>query len=138
MQLAAQRVKPFASGRQAVVAARPSLARVHHVVQRPVVAKAAEIDLADLGDDVDLTAAPAAASMPIAGENVRLRIRMRGYDINLLAEATEQVRAIAGLTGAQFKGPVMLPTRRKIYCVLRSPHVDKDAREHFEVRTHHR
>lgn len=45
---------------------------------------------------------------------------------------------IAELTGAQFKGPVMLPTRKKIYCVLRSPHVDKDAREHFEVRTHHR
>jgi small subunit ribosomal protein S10 len=37
-----------------------------------------------------------------------------------------------------FSGPVMLPTRRKLYCVLRSPHVDKDAREHFEVRTHHR
>ena len=71
-------------------------------------------------------------------ENVRLRIRMRGYDIKLLREAVDQIQAVAETTGAEFKGPVMLPTRRKIFCVLRSPHIDKDAREHFETRTHHR
>eukprot|EP00983_Pelagomonas_calceolata_P003839 124138-Pelagomonas_calceolata.AAC.2 len=69
---------------------------------------------------------------------VRLRIRMRAYDTNLLADAVADMATIADVTGAEFKGPVMLPTRKKIYCVLRSPHVNKDAREHFEVRTHHR
>ena len=63
---------------------------------------------------------------------------MRGYDIVLLRDAVEQIRAVANATGVDFSGPVMLPTRRKVFCVLRSPHVDKDAREHFEVRTHHR
>ncbi|GFH11364.1 ribosomal_S10 domain-containing protein [Haematococcus lacustris] len=74
----------------------------------------------------------------MANENIRLRVRMRGYDVGLLAEAVDQIRLIADATGSMFKGPVMLPTRRKLYCVLRSPHVNKDAREHFEVRTHHR
>lgn len=41
-------------------------------------------------------------------------------------------------TGSTCSGVVMLPTRRRIYCVLRSPHVNKDSREHFEIRTHQR
>lgn len=77
-------------------------------------------------------------SSPISPENVKLRVRMRGYSITQLKEAVDQIRAVAEATGVDFTGPVMLPTRRKLYCVLRSPHVDKDAREHFEVRTHHR
>jgi small subunit ribosomal protein S10 len=63
---------------------------------------------------------------------------MRGYDTRILRDACDQVAQIGRLTGAKVAGPVNLPTKRKIYCVLRSPHVDKDAREHFEVRTHHR
>lgn len=41
-------------------------------------------------------------------------------------------------TGATVSGPIPLPTRKRIYCVLRSPHVNKDSREHFEIRTHQR
>ena len=44
----------------------------------------------------------------------------------------------ADTTAASAIGPIPLPTKRKIYCVLRSPHVDKDSREHFETRTHRR
>lgn len=80
----------------------------------------------------------AAVAAPLTSENVKLRIRMRGFDIVLLREAVDSIRTVAEATGVDFHGPVMLPTRRKVYCVLRSPHVDKDAREHFEVRTHHR
>lgn len=76
--------------------------------------------------------------VPTATEDVRLRVRMRGYDVDLLAQAVNQVHAIAEVTGAEFKGPVMLPTKRRLYCVLRSPHVHKDSREHFEIRIHHR
>jgi len=75
---------------------------------------------------------------PISADTVKLRVRMRGYDIDILKDAVDQIRAVADATGVEFRGPVMLPTRRKIFCVLRSPHVNKDAREHFEVRTHHR
>lgn len=59
---------------------------------------------------------------------------MRGYDIGILAKACEQIMLIARMTGAKIAGPVMLPTKKRIYCVLRSPHVNKDAREHFEIR----
>lgn len=100
-------------------------------------ASSAAFDLSEFAGDVDLNVS-SGASAPMASENVRLRIRMRGYDTNLLADAVEQVRAIAMTTGSTFKGPVMLPTRKKLYCVLRSPHVNKDSREHFEIRTHHR
>lgn len=65
-------------------------------------------------------------------------MRMRGYDTRILRDACDQIVAIGRLTGAKVAGPVNLPTKKKIYCVLRSPHVNKDAREHFEVRTHHR
>jgi small subunit ribosomal protein S10 len=82
--------------------------------------------------------ASAAGTPSISAENVKLRVRMRGYDVALLREAVDNIKSLAEATGVDFKGPVMLPTRRKLYCVLRSPHVDKDAREHFEVRTHHR
>jgi small subunit ribosomal protein S10 len=80
---------------------------------------------------------PVAAPAP-PHPQVKLRVRMRGYDISILRDACDQIVAIGRLTGAKIAGPVHLPTKRKIYCVLRSPHVNKDAREHFEVRTHHR
>ena len=69
---------------------------------------------------------------------LQLRVRMRGYDIGILAKACEQIKLIANMTGAKIAGPVMLPTKKRIYCVLRSPHVNKDAREHFEIRIHNR
>lgn len=50
----------------------------------------------------------------------------------------DKIVETANRTNAMTIGPIPLPTRRKIYCVLRSPHVDKDSREHFETRTHRR
>mmetsp|Transcript_37321 Transcript_37321/g.94119 ORF Transcript_37321/g.94119 Transcript_37321/m.94119 type:complete len:171 (-) Transcript_37321:280-792(-) len=131
------RAAPFQAARPAAV---PRFGRVAPVVQRPrVVAKAAaDLSLEDFADEDVNMGASAGTALPIASEDVRLRVRMRGYDVNLLSDAIDQVRAIADVTGAEFKGPVMLPTKRRVYCVLRSPHVNKDAREHFEIRTHHR
>merc|ERR1712023_84586 len=57
---------------------------------------------------------------------------------NELCKTCLAVENIAALTGAVLSGPVPLPTRKKIYCVLRSPHVNKDSREHFEIRIHSR
>lgn len=70
--------------------------------------------------------------------NQKIRIRLKAYDHALLDASTERIVDTAKRTGARVIGPVPLPTRRNIYCVLRSPHVDKKSREHFEMRTHKR
>ncbi len=68
----------------------------------------------------------------------RIRIRLKSYDHRLLDKSSEQIVDTAKRTGATVCGPVPLPTRKHIYCVLRSPHVDKKSREHFEIRVHKR
>ena len=134
----------------APIAARPTIAVFHGGAarlspqqrsSRDVVASAtaAEIEDMEFRDLAQSGASSASSGLPVMpSEKVKLRVRMRGYNISILADACQQVMDIARVTGAKVAGPVNLPTRKKIYCVLRSPHVDKDAREHFEVRTHHR
>lgn len=66
----------------------------------------------------------------------KIRIRLKGYDQRLLDRATADIVETAKRTGARVVGPIPLPTRREVYTVLRSPHVDKKSREQFEMRTH--
>jgi small subunit ribosomal protein S10 len=68
----------------------------------------------------------------------KIRIRLKAFDQRLLDTSCEKIVETAKRTQAEAVGPIPLPTRRRIYCVLRSPHVDKDSREHFETRTHRR
>ena len=68
----------------------------------------------------------------------KIRIRLKSYETSLLNSSCEQIIDTASRTEALTMGPIPLPTRRKIYCVLRSPHVNKDSREHFETRVHKR
>ncbi|MBM3464436.1 MAG: 30S ribosomal protein S10 [Armatimonadetes bacterium] len=68
----------------------------------------------------------------------RMRIRLKAYDHRILDESAEKISDIARKTGANISGPVPLPTEKNVWCVLRSPHVDKKSREHFEIRTHKR
>jgi ribosomal protein S10 len=63
----------------------------------------------------------------------RIRIRLKSYDHRLLDKSADQIVDTAKRTGATVCGPVPLPTRKRVYCVLRSPHVDKKSREHFEM-----
>lgn len=110
----------------------------------PLRASAADIaDVESAGDEAgsELFSSAGVAAAVGAGlptEHVRLRIRMRGYDVGILHDACLQIVSIASATGAGVKGPVMLPTKKRVYCVLRSPHVNKDAREHFELKIHNR
>ena len=67
-----------------------------------------------------------------------VRITLKGYDHRLLDQSTSQIVEAAERTGAAVIGPVPLPTRIRRWCVIRSPHVDKDSREHFELRIHKR
>ena len=68
----------------------------------------------------------------------KIRIRLKAYDHKLIDASTEKIVDTARRTGARIVGPIPLPTAKSIYCVLRSPHVDKKSREHFEIRTHKR
>ena len=68
----------------------------------------------------------------------KMRIVLKSFDHKSLDLSAVQIVAAAELTGASVRGPVPLPTTIKRFCVIRSPHVDKDSREHFEIRTHKR
>jgi len=68
----------------------------------------------------------------------KIRIRLKAYDHKLIDASTDKIVETARRTGARIVGPIPLPTAKSIYCVLRSPHVDKKSREHFEIRTHKR
>lgn len=72
----------------------------------------------------------------MAGQNIR--IRLKAYDHNLLDKSTQKIIQTARSTGALISGPIPLPTRRSVYTVLRSPHVNKKSREQFETRVHKR
>lgn len=68
----------------------------------------------------------------------KIRIRLKGYDHEIVDQSTKLIVETAIKTGAQVSGPVPLPTERNLFCVIRSPHKDKDSREQFEMRTHKR
>ena len=68
----------------------------------------------------------------------RIRIRLKAFDHNLLDQSAEKIVDTAKRTGALISGPIPLPTEKSIYTILRSPHVNKDSREQFEMRTHKR
>ncbi|OPX23352.1 MAG: 30S ribosomal protein S10 [Planctomycetales bacterium 4484_113] len=68
----------------------------------------------------------------------RIRIKLKSYDYKILDESVERIVGTAERSGAIVVGPIPLPTEKRVFCVLRSPHVDKKSREHFEMRTHKR
>ena len=68
----------------------------------------------------------------------RIRIRLKGFDHEMLDSSAEQIVTTAQRMGAKVSGPVPLPTRIQKFCVIRSPFIDKDSREQFEIRTHKR
>lgn len=68
----------------------------------------------------------------------RIRIKLKSYDHRVLDQSAEKIVETARRAGSYVSGPVPLPTDKQVYCVLRSPHVDKKSREHFEIRTHKR
>jgi len=68
----------------------------------------------------------------------RIRIKLKAYDHRLIDRSTDKIIKTAKATGALISGPIPLPTKRSVYTVLRSPHVDKKSREQFETRIHKR
>lgn len=94
--------------------------------------------------DADVEDIPAASTLSAGGDSdkaapkQKIRIKLRSYWVPLIEDSCKQIMDAARTTNAKLVGPVPLPTKKRIYCVLKSPHVHKDARFHFEIRTHQR
>ena len=71
-------------------------------------------------------------------QNQSIRIRLKAFDHKLIDTSTQEIVETARRTGAQIRGPIPLPTRREKFTILMSPHVNKDARDKYEIRTHKR
>ena len=68
----------------------------------------------------------------------RIRIRLKAFDHRLIDKSAQEIVETAKRTGAQIRGPIPLPTKKERWTVLISPHVNKDARDQYEIRTHKR
>lgn len=68
----------------------------------------------------------------------KIRIRLKAFDYRLIDQSAREIVQTAKRTGAQVKGPIPLPTKKERFTVLVSPHVNKDARDQYEIRTHKR
>ena len=68
----------------------------------------------------------------------KIRIKLKSFDHNLVDKSAEKIVKTVKSTGAVISGPIPLPTHKRIFTVLRSPHVNKKSREQFEIRTHKR
>ena len=77
-------------------------------------------------------------SSQVAVQSQKIRIRLKAFDHRLIDSSTQDIVETAKRTGAQVRGPIPLPTRIERYTVLVSPHVNKDARDQYEMRTHKR
>ena len=71
-------------------------------------------------------------------QNQKIRIRLKAFDHRLIDTSAQEIVETAKRTGAQVRGPIPLPTRKERHTVLISPHVNKDARDQYETRTHKR
>lgn len=68
----------------------------------------------------------------------KIRIRLKAFDYRLIDQSTQEIVDTAKRTGAQVRGPIPLPTKKERFTILISPHVNKDARDQYEIRTHKR
>lgn len=78
------------------------------------------------------------AAPPLRLPKQKIRIKLKSYWVPWIEQACKQILEAVHSTNTQIMGPVPLPTKRRVYCALRSPHVNTDSREHFEIRTHQR
>ena len=74
----------------------------------------------------------------MAMTNQRIRIRLKAFDHRLIDQSAAEIVETARRTGAEVKGPIPLPTKMERFTILISPHVNKDARDQYEIRTHKR
>jgi len=76
--------------------------------------------------------------MAVAKLGQKIRIKLKAYDHEIIDRSAKKIVETVENSGAKVSGPIPLPNKRNLYCVIRGPHVDKDSREHFEIRVHKR
>ncbi|MBU4293232.1 MAG: 30S ribosomal protein S10 [Actinobacteria bacterium] len=76
--------------------------------------------------------------MAAAKSGQKIRIKLKAYDHEIIDRSAKKIVETVENSGAKVSGPIPLPNKRNLYCVIRGPHVDKDSREHFEIRVHKR
>lgn len=81
---------------------------------------------------------PVAKKARSVPKDQRIRIRLKSFDHALIDQATGEIVETAKRTGAKLRGPIPMPTRKERFTILTSPHIDKDARDQYEIRTHKR
>lgn len=91
-----------------------------------------------MGFGPDRTESAAGARESSVSTQQTIRIRLKAFDYRLIDQSTKEIVDTAKRTGAQVRGPIPLPTKIERYTVLTSPHVNKDARDQYELRTHKR
>ncbi|XP_022716761.1 30S ribosomal protein S10, chloroplastic [Durio zibethinus] len=96
------------------------------------------VETAEVGDSEVPSSSSVTAETDKLAPKQKIRIKLRSYWVPLIEDSCKQIIDAALITNAKTMGPVPLPTKKRIYCVLKSPHVHKDARFHFEIRTHQR
>lgn len=121
---------------------------VHHPTTRvfatPETLEAEELDTEDMvisssdPSDAETSSLGIGADSDKMVPKQKIRIKLRSYWVPLIEDSCKQIMDAARNSNAKTVGPVPLPTKKRIYCVLKSPHVNKDARFHFEIRTHQR
>ncbi|GLU23904.1 hypothetical protein SLE2022_398790 [Rubroshorea leprosula] len=89
-------------------------------------------------DSVEYSSPSISADADKLAPKQKIRIKLRSYWVPLIEDSCKRIMDAARTTNAKTMGPVPLPTKKKVFCLLKSPHVHKDARFHFEIRTHQR
>ncbi|KAJ7963653.1 Ribosomal protein S10 [Quillaja saponaria] len=131
--------KPSLSSTRVYANAAPEVLDSPETVDPPL-----EIDSDSTTFEVGDLETPSTSSLSIGADadnmapKQKIRIKLRSYWVPLIEDSCKQIIDAARTTNAKTMGPVPLPTKKRIYCVLKSPHVHKDARFHFEIRTHQR
>ncbi|CAL5202318.1 unnamed protein product [Lathyrus oleraceus] len=117
---------------------------VHAAPEVFVSAETKDVESVDAGVQGDELETPSTSAISIGADadmmapKQKIRIKLRSYYVPLIEDSCKQILDAARTTNAKTMGPVPLPTKRRVFCLLKSSHVHKDARFHFEIRTHQR
>ena len=109
----------------------------HPAVKRLAMALTTDLNQSGFQTEQDLPGRPATRESKMA-TNQNIRIRLKAFDHRLIDTSAREIVDTAKRTGATVKGPVPLPTKMERFTILISPHVNKDARDQYELRTHKR
>ncbi len=117
---------------------KPAKAPASKAASSTVAAKKATAAKTEVKKPVAKKAPASKKSAVVIGGKQRIRIRLKGFDHKLIDQSTKEIVETAKRNGAQICGPIPLPTAIEKFTVLISPHVNKDARDQYEIRTHKR